>query len=633
MKEQRHSIKRASKCLVAILTYVVFSASFACGSTVYFADDFENGLDKWEVGGDAWQLTEAFFRSGERCISESPDGGYPRNANAAMTMKLQYFVDLSNSADPVLSFWHRIGVHNGDYGYVEISQDYGFTWTTIGAFTNTHRATWSWVQIDLTEYKTSVILIRFRLRDDGNYYYNALGWDIDDVEIREKVTETTPFPLFEDFENGFGNWQLGTLDAWRPTELLYRSAGHGISESPNGGYPRSACSDVVLARPIDLSSSVFPVLTFWHRVGLHKDDYAYVDLSSDGGTTWTELTHYTNTVQSNWTHEQLDLREYAAAPALIRFRLCDDGDYYYNQLGWDIDDIEIRELFYPPLDHSLIVQITGIDSSTCPLMQSTVLVTDVNGVPVGGLDASNFSVHEDDRLQTLLGVEPSLSDIVVSLALDYSASMSVEAIADMEAAALLFVDLMSAQDAGEVIKFARGVEVPQELTDDRAVLIGAVHGPVGLSRDATYLYQAVYQGISDIAEQPRSKAVIVISDGKNTDSMYGASQVIDYAESTGVSVFTIGLGSSVDEDVLRAIAVKTGGVYYYAPQSDDLTAIYEAIAGTLKNQYVLTYRTAACESDTRGEREHELEVTVDADAAYGQGAKRFTCPTSCDSGI
>jgi VWFA-related protein len=294
--------------------------------------------------------------------------------------------------------------------------------------------------------------------------------------------------------------------------------------------------------------------------------------------------------------------------------------------------VEIRELFYPPLDQSLIVQITTIETSPCPAIRSTVLVTDVNGVPVEGLGASNFSVYEDDQRQTPITVEPGASDVAVTLALDYSGSMSHDAIADMEAAAILFVDLLSSQDTGEILKFASGIEVVQEYTSDKAALIEAIARPTGLDRDATQLYDTIYQGISDIAEQSGNKAVVVMSDGRNTYSQKGASQAIAHAESTGVSIFTIGLGTSVDEDVLRAMAVKTGGVYYFAPQSQDLMAIYAAIAGTLKNQYVVTYETASCEPDNPDGSEHDLEITVSVGTAYGQGAKRFTCPTSCGPG-
>ena len=633
MKEQRSSIRLTTKRLATLVFFVAVSASLACGGTVYFSDDFENGLEQWEVGGDTWQVTDAFYRSGGYSASESPDGGYPRYANSTITMKLQYRVDLSESTNPVLSFWHRIGVHGGDYGHIEISEDYGFGWTAIASFTNTFHSTWSWVQVDLSAYKASPILIRFRLRDQGDGHYNGLGWDIDDVQIRETETQTLPFPLFDDFENGFENWQLGTVDTWRSTELLCRSSHMAISESPEGGYPRYACSDVVLARPIDLSSSAFPVLSFWHRIGVHGGDYGYVDASTDGGTTWTELTHYTNTIQSTWTYEQLDLRAYQETPVLIRFRLQDNGDGHYNANGWDIDDVEIRELFYPPLEYSLIVQILDVDTSECPAIHSTMLVTDANGVALGGLDASNFSVYEDDQPRTLIAVEPDLSEVAVSLALDYSWSMTEQAIADMETAAVLFVDFLSPGDVGGIIKFAAGIDVAQELMTDKLALIDAIQGDIGVNRSATQLYDAIYQGVSDIAEQTEAKAVIAMSDGKDNSSQHAASHVIEYANSTGVPVFTVGLGPDADEDVLRAIAVNTGGVYYFAPTSEDLLNIYQDIAVTLKNQYVVTYETGVCEADNPDGLEHELEILVNVGAAYGQGTKRFACPRTCSLGV
>ena len=89
-------------------------------------------------------------------------------------------------------------------------------------------------------------------------------------------------------------------------------------------------------------------------------------MSADGGTTWSQLAHYTNTEQATWVREQLDLREYQTSSVLIRFVLLDDGDRDYNLLGWDIDDVEIRELFYPPLEHTLIVQVANIETAECP---------------------------------------------------------------------------------------------------------------------------------------------------------------------------------------------------------------------------------------------------------------------------
>jgi hypothetical protein len=98
-------------------------------------------------------------------------------------MILAHPVDLSATTAPTLTFWHKIGVHRYDHGYVEISEDGGLTWTTLADFTDTWLSTGSFVQLDLSSYKTNPITIRFRLRTNGDY--QGWGWHVDDVHIKE----------------------------------------------------------------------------------------------------------------------------------------------------------------------------------------------------------------------------------------------------------------------------------------------------------------------------------------------------------------------------------------------------------------------------------------------------------------
>jgi len=637
MKKQNSSVKLASMCLLSIIPCLVFTLSLTAAETgaVYFQDDFNSGSlgTNWDVAGDSWQATDLFYRSPGFCASDSPKGNYPWSANSTMTMRLAQRVDLSKSTHPVLRFWHRIGVHSGDYGYVEISEDYGFTWKVLTSYTNTWRSTWSFEQIDLSPYKTATkpILMRFRLRDNGDGS-TTWGWDIDDVEIRERDTETIPFPFFDDFESGTGNFMLQAGDAWQRTENWSVSPTRAVSETPDGNYSWAACSDLILAHPIDLSSAAWPVLTFWHRIGVHSGDYGYVDISEDFGCTWKTLAYYTNVWLSTGTYEKIDLSAYRSRPILIRFRLRDNGDGS-TTWGWDIDDVAVRELFYPTTDtlpDSLIVQITEVDNSRCPVVRATVTVADVNGAAVIGLSASNFSVYDDpdpnSNPRPLLGVEPNLPISHVCLALDYSGSMvAANAIGNMETAAKAFIDLLGLGDWGEVIKFANGVEVTQGYTNDKSALKAAIDRPIGCKDTATWLYDAIYQAVSDAAAQPRKKAVVVMTDGRDTKSPPGrsATEVINHARAKGVPVFTIGLGAEIDEQVLIMIAQQTGGVYYPAGTSSDLLAIYQKIAGTIKNQYIVTYESAVCQPSDTESQEHEVKIVVEDGTAYGLGTKRF----------
>jgi len=603
-----------------------------------FFDDFESGLDNWLVGGDAWQLTDQFYRDPNYCVSQSPEDNYISSEYSCLM--LAHPIALPDSNHLALTFWQKIGIVDYDYCYVEISDDYGFNWTIIKSFTNIYQSTWNLVQVDLSDYKSENIIIRFRLRDDGSTYSNrrqSWGWDIDDVQIKELDTETIEFPFFDDFESGLDNWLIG-VDSWELSGSSWRSPTHSIVDSNDRNYPDRANALLILAHPVDLSSGKFPILSFWHKIGINSGDYCYVEVSKDYGYTWTAIdpnnpdqSRFTNVIYSSWTLELYDLSEYKTTPILIRFRLLADASS--NNTGWDIDDIHIRELPIPTLPDELVVQILRIDSSGYPLIKATVLVTDSAGIGIPDLEAYNFCAYENGILQDINSVEPALSNINVGLALDYSGSMSEEALEAMENAAISFVNLMDQQDYGEVIKFANGVEVMQEYTNDKQLLINAIEQQTILDPNATSLYDAIYQAIVDVNDQQGSKAVIAISDGRDLASLHSATEIIKIAKTNDVPVFTIGLGGLIDEEVLETIAIQTGGLYYYAPNPEDLEAIYMSIAVILSNQYIVSYDTKTVESDINYDVENELNVEVITDSAIGHDVKAFNFPLISDPNL
>ena len=153
----------------------------------YFFDNFEQTLDKWILSGLDWNLNQIPSPSGSFCLSDSPDGEFVANADVSATFSTS--LDLSASTDPVLNFWYKLGLGDGtsgyDYVYVEVSQDGGTEWTQIWYSRGTVISTWTFLQLDLAEYKSSDVKIRFRLRADADTRLGD-GWDIDDVFIGER---------------------------------------------------------------------------------------------------------------------------------------------------------------------------------------------------------------------------------------------------------------------------------------------------------------------------------------------------------------------------------------------------------------------------------------------------------------
>ena len=71
---------------------------------------------------------------------------------------------------------------------------------------------------------------------------------------------------------------------------------------------------------------------------------------------------------------------------------------------------------------------------------------------------------------------------------------------------------------------------------------------------------------------------ILLTDGDPSHSKTATDDEVRLAAYTGIRIFTIGLGTGIDEDYLRSISYLTGGRYYHAPDADDLKSIYSNIS-------------------------------------------------------
>ena len=308
----------------------------------YFSDDFEGDLSGWTVSGWDWDVTEEDFRNGSRCLTDSPSTSYTSNADASASMARS--LDLSSSTAPILSFWHKLDLTTSyrDYAYVEVSTNGGVTWSTLRGWYEVVDLTWQQELIDLSACRTAEVRIRFRLRSDADGIVGD-GWHIDDVRIGERDSAQLFFPFSDDFESGVGNWATSGRD-WAATASGARSGSSCLTDSPATNYVPHTDASATLGHAIDLSSSTAPVLNFWHKLDLTTSyrDYAEVEVSTDGGFTWSTLRRLYEIVALTWHQETIDLTPYRGTDVRIRFRLRSDADGIVGD-GWTIDDVQIRE--------------------------------------------------------------------------------------------------------------------------------------------------------------------------------------------------------------------------------------------------------------------------------------------------
>jgi immune inhibitor A len=124
-------------------------------------------------------------------------------------------------------------------------------------------------------------------------------------------------------------------------------------------------SDMMLTRAFDLSDVSEATLEYWTWYDTEEDwDYAYVEISTDGGETWEVLTTPSGTgtnpngnsfgwaytgrsgggAAAEWIQERIDLSPYAGQEVVVRFEYITDDAV--NRPGLVLDDIAIPEIDY-----------------------------------------------------------------------------------------------------------------------------------------------------------------------------------------------------------------------------------------------------------------------------------------------
>ncbi len=152
--------------------------------------------------------------------------------------------------------------------------------------------------------------------------------------------EAAPYPFYDDFESGLFNWSAE--GQWGLTDSSCLDGDFAVTDSPGVNYPANYNASLTLATEIDLPLDSSPVLIFWHKLWLAYADYAYVEISTDGGFTWSVITSwYSDVYLSTWTLSRLDLSAYKGMQIKIRFRLWETNVNEHD--GWYLDKVEIRD--------------------------------------------------------------------------------------------------------------------------------------------------------------------------------------------------------------------------------------------------------------------------------------------------
>lgn len=195
----------------------------------------------------------------------------------------------------------------------------------------------------------------------------------------------------------------------------------------------------------------------------------------------------------------------------------------------------------------------------------------------------------------------------ILLCCDVSGSMS-DSIGNLRDAVVTFITDQNPDEKLAVVTFnSQIVETRTFGTPDEDLLAFAQSMYAGGGTD---MFSAVVNCLGDFPESLSENNVLILmtdgQDGSRRSSEEIDAQIGRLAREKGITIYTMGLGTSVDTGYLTTIADSGNGSFVYVSASGSLSGFYDMLHEQVYNQYLLTYQ--AVDTMTMGGR--TLEVSL-----------------------
>lgn len=265
-------------------------------------------------------------------------------------------------------------------------------------------------------------------------------------------------------------------------------------------------------------------------------------------------------------------------------------------------------------------------------------VVDENGDPIEELEVEDFLVTEDAKAMMVASLDSleAGAPIHVGMVIDASHSMTGDKITTArKEASRLIADQGDGALAG-LVTFGDEAVMASDFTPNHADVLAEIANIEVEEGAGSCLYDGIYEAVKMTALLPPGRrAVIVLTDGedekRNSDdpcSAHTSDDIINLASSAGTltPIFTIGLGTRVDEDDLKRISAMTGGLFSNPETYEELDEAFSQLSDQLNMQYVLHYVSTA----SAGAHTLAVKLTYkeddDADELQDNDTRQFLLP-------
>lgn len=250
--------------------------------------------------------------------------------------------------------------------------------------------------------------------------------------------------------------------------------------------------------------------------------------------------------------------------------------------------------------NSLDMKISQIDNSDFPNMTLYTRIQNEDGSDFEDIKKDYFTISElgtdgktyETEISEIIPLEKENS-MNINLVIDRSGSMDENGKMDnAKLAATKFLDelMTSGNNQIEITSFDDYVYNTQPFTTNKSDLVNAIDSIE--TEGQTALYDAIYDALIQTNRKKGSRFIIAFTDGEENASLHSENEVIELSRLTGIPVYIIGIGSSVNYSGISSLAVNCNGLFYNAETTNLSTLlldIYDEIYQDQKNQYKISY--------------------------------------------
>ncbi|HVT03805.1 MAG TPA: VWA domain-containing protein [Thermoanaerobaculia bacterium] len=179
----------------------------------------------------------------------------------------------------------------------------------------------------------------------------------------------------------------------------------------------------------------------------------------------------------------------------------------------------------------------------------------------------------------------------LGLAVDTSASMRPRMMAAQRAGVEFFKSVLRPRDQAFIVAFDTQPSLLQKWSKTLADMNAALASL--RAEQSTALYDAIVFSLYNFKNIKGQKALVVITDGKDTASKFTFDQAVEFAKRAAIPIYVVGIGIKPNEIDTRykmqRFAAETGGSSFQITEVSELKRIYSDIQAELRSQYVLGF--------------------------------------------